>query len=74
MITYSSHLINNAPVITAGDEYWITVKAPLGVLYAGGAHNTGFTAGHSYYEGSTDTTVWNPLILTTERDMDYAFC
>ncbi|NWG27955.1 MAG: choice-of-anchor D domain-containing protein, partial [Ignavibacteriaceae bacterium] len=58
---------NSAPVIPAGNEYWITIKAPLGILYPGAAHNNGFTAGHSYYEGSTDTTLWYPLIITTER-------
>ncbi|WP_168026834.1 T9SS-dependent choice-of-anchor J family protein [Ignavibacterium album] len=58
---------NDAPTIASGSDYWITVKAPLGVLYPGAVHNTGFTSGRSFFEGSADTTVWNPLVITTER-------
>jgi hypothetical protein len=57
----------SAPTIDAGTDYWITVKMPLGIEYPGGVHNTGFTAGHSFYESNTDTTVWLPLVITTER-------
>ncbi|MBK9099328.1 MAG: choice-of-anchor J domain-containing protein [bacterium] len=58
---------DTAPIIPAGDDYWITIKAPLGILYPCGAHNNGFTPGRSYYENSPDTTTWSPLIITTER-------
>lgn len=58
---------NDAPTIAAGSDYWITVKAPLGILYPGAVHNSGFTAGRSFYESDPDTTLWNALVLTTER-------
>ncbi len=58
---------DTAPIIPAGNDYWITVKAPLGVLYPGGVHNTGFTPGRSHYELFSDTTMWTPLVITTER-------
>jgi hypothetical protein len=58
---------NTAPVFNSGENYWITVKAPAGILYPGAAHNTGFTTGRSFYESNTDTTAWIPLVITTER-------
>ncbi|MBM4176944.1 MAG: T9SS type A sorting domain-containing protein, partial [Ignavibacteria bacterium] len=58
---------SNAPIITAGSDYWITIKAPLGIQYPGAVQNTGFTAGRSFYEGNPDTTTWTPLVITTER-------
>ncbi|MDP2366387.1 MAG: hypothetical protein Q8M94_21750, partial [Ignavibacteria bacterium] len=58
----------DAPTIASGSDYWITVKLPVGILYPGAVHNNGFTtAGRSFYEGSTDTTIWTPLVITTER-------
>ena len=58
---------DDAPTIASGSDYWVTVKVPLGAYYPGGVHNTGFTAGRSYFESNTDTTLWNPLVITTER-------
>ncbi len=58
---------DDAPVIASGSDYWITIKFPVGILFPGGVHNTGFTPGRSFYEGSPDTTVWNALVITTER-------
>jgi hypothetical protein len=58
---------NTAPTFNVGENYWITVKAPLGISYPGAAHNTGFTSGRSFYESNTDTTAWIPLVITTER-------
>ena len=57
---------DDAPVIAAGSDYWITIKAPLGILYPGAAQSTGITIGHSFYEGSVDTTLWSALVLTAE--------
>jgi hypothetical protein len=59
-----------APVISTGTDYWITIKAPAGILYPGGTHGSGFTAGRSFYEGSTDTTVWNALVISA---VEYAW-
>lgn len=58
---------DNAPVIAGGSDYWITIKAPLGVLYPAAVHNSGFIPGRSFYESSSDTTLWYPLVITTER-------
>jgi hypothetical protein len=58
---------NDAPTIASGSDYWITVKAPLGIQYPGAVHNNGFTAGRSFYEDYIDTTLWSPLVITTER-------
>ncbi len=57
----------DAPTIASGSDYWITVKAPIGIAYPGGAHNTGFTPGRSFYQQSADTTLWSALVITTER-------
>lgn len=58
---------DDAPVIAAGSDYWITVKTPVGILYPGGCQSTGtLELGRSFYEGSVDTTAWSPLIITTE--------
>lgn len=57
---------NEIPTIAPGSDYWIAVQCPLGVLYPGAVHNTGFTAGRSFlYVASTDS--WSPLVITTER-------
>uniref|UniRef100_UPI0025B954F0 choice-of-anchor J domain-containing protein n=1 Tax=Ignavibacterium sp. TaxID=2651167 RepID=UPI0025B954F0 len=58
---------NDAPTIASGSDYWITIKAPLGVQYPGAVQDNGFTPGRSFYEGSTDTTIWFPLVITIER-------
>lgn len=58
---------NDAPTIAPGSDYWITVKIPAGILFPGGAHNSGFTAGRSFFEQSADTTLWSALVITTER-------
>ena len=57
----------SAPTIASGSDYWITIKMPIGILYPGAVHNTGFTAGRSFFESNTDTTLWNALVITTER-------
>ncbi|QQS35336.1 MAG: hypothetical protein IPM56_13930 [Ignavibacteriales bacterium] len=58
---------NDAPTIAAGSDYWITIKMPIGILYPGGAHATGFVPGRSFFEGSTDTTLWSPLVITPDE-------
>jgi hypothetical protein len=58
---------DDAPVIASGSDYWITVKAPLGILYPSALHNSGFSPGRSFYEVFNDTTSWSPVIITTER-------
>ncbi len=58
---------NTAPTIASGSDYWITIKMPLGILYPGAAHATGFTPGRSFFESNTDTTLWNPLVLTPDE-------
>ena len=56
---------DDAPVIASGSDYWITIKAPEGVLYPGGCQGSGFTAGRSFYE-NTDLATWSALVITTE--------
>jgi len=59
---------DNAPTIAAGSDYWITIKLPSGILYPCAVHNNGFISTHSYYQSSTDSTVWYPLVInSTER-------
>jgi hypothetical protein len=59
---------DNAPTIAAGSDYWITIKLPSGIYYPCAVHNNGFVSTHSYYQGSTDTTIWYPLVInSTER-------
>jgi len=58
---------DNSPVISSGSDYWITIKAPAGVLNPGAAHSSGFTAGRSFYEANGDTTLWYPLVIDTEK-------
>jgi hypothetical protein len=58
---------DDAPIIASGSDYWITIKMPVGILYPSGVHNDGFATGRSFYEGTGDTTVWNPLVITSER-------
>lgn len=58
---------DTAPVITGGSDYWITIKAPLGVLNPAATHHSGFTAGRSFYEANGDTTIWYPLVIGTEK-------
>jgi hypothetical protein len=61
----------DSPIIASGSDYWITVKIPLGPDYPGGAQTgTGITLGRSFYESSTDTTLWNAFILST---VEYAW-
>ncbi|AFH49537.1 Hypothetical protein IALB_1830 [Ignavibacterium album JCM 16511] len=55
---------DNAPSIAAGSDYWITIKLPSGILYPAAVHNNGFISTHSYYQSSTDTTLWYPLIVS----------
>ena len=57
---------DTAPEISSGSDYWITIKAPLGVLYPGGCQSSGFTTGHSYIEDYPDTTAWYALNLPPE--------
>ncbi|WP_337865324.1 choice-of-anchor J domain-containing protein [Ignavibacterium sp.] len=54
---------NNAPIISAGSDYWITIKLPLGIKYPCAVHNDEFVSGRSYYQGISDTTMWFPLII-----------
>ncbi|BDQ02180.1 MAG: hypothetical protein KatS3mg036_1041 [Ignavibacterium sp.] len=54
---------DNAPSISAGSDYWITIKLPSGILFPAGVHSNGFINTHSYYQSSTDTTLWYPLIV-----------
>ena len=57
---------NEIPTIAPGSDYWIAIQCPLGVLYPGGVHNTGFATGRSFlYNATTDT--WSALVITTER-------
>ena len=58
---------NTAPTIASGSDYWITIKMPLGILFPGAAHATGFTPGRSFFESNTDTTLWNPLVLALDE-------
>uniref|UniRef100_A0A7V3E778 Choice-of-anchor D domain-containing protein n=1 Tax=Ignavibacterium album TaxID=591197 RepID=A0A7V3E778_9BACT len=61
---------NDAPTIASGSDYWITIKAPLGVAYPGAVHNTGFTSGRSFFEGNVDSTLWFPLVISS---VEYAW-
>ena len=55
----------SAPEIAASTDYWITIEAPLGILYPGGAHNSGFVTGRSFYDDGTSTDTWTDLIFST---------
>jgi hypothetical protein len=55
---------DNAPSIAAGSDYWITIKLPSGIIYPAAIQNNGFISTHSYYQSSTDTTLWYPLIIS----------
>lgn len=54
---------DNAPIISAGSDYWITIKLPPGIQYPCAVHNDDFVSGRSYYQGISDTTMWFPLII-----------
>ncbi|MCA2005364.1 MAG: choice-of-anchor J domain-containing protein [Ignavibacterium sp.] len=54
---------DNAPIISAGSDYWITIKLPLGIQYPCAVHNDEFISGRCYYQGISDTTMWFPLII-----------
>ncbi len=54
---------DNAPVISAGSDYWITIKLPLGIQYPCAVQNDDFVSGRCYYQGISDTTMWFPLII-----------
>ncbi|MBI2416880.1 MAG: hypothetical protein HYV28_03090 [Ignavibacteriales bacterium] len=58
----------DAPTIASGSDYWITIKAPTGVLYPGGAQQ--YTSGRSFYAGNVDTTAWTALNLSA---VDYSW-
>ena len=54
---------DNTPIISAGSDYWITIKLPLGIQYPCAVHNDDFISGRCYYQGISDTTMWFPLII-----------
>lgn len=58
---------DNAPTISAGSDYWITIKLPLGIQYPCAVHNDEFISGRSYYQGISDTTMWFPLIIQSSE-------
>lgn len=57
----------NAPVILAGSDYWITIKLPTGIQFPCAVHNDDFISGRSYYQGISDTTMWFPLIIQSSE-------
>ncbi len=56
---------NNAPTFLTDQTYWVGIQFSSAVTYPMGAHNTGFTAGHSFL--TNNDTLWSPLVITTER-------
>lgn len=56
----------DAPTFAAGSDYWVSITYSPLVPFPMGVHNTGFTAGRSFYSGDGGLT-WTRLIITTER-------
>jgi hypothetical protein len=60
---------DDAPTIASGEDYWITILMPTGILYPGAAQSGAITTGHSYYEQS-DGVTWSALVLSS---VEYAW-
>jgi hypothetical protein len=54
---------NTAPEIAASTDYWVTITAPLGINYPGGAQ--AFISGRSFYENPPASDTWVALILSS---------